>query len=194
MTTKYSHGQGSSGQYNADGIELTDGQQAELQLDSEGRLITNATVTATFVGPQEVIINQADDSIAIGSGTTLFTGTSVGGGHFALDVNSTGTSTVSGTVSTNLNGLTTFQTSQYAVGTSAVQLTPTPLANRKSMSVKAILTGNNVVYVGNSSGVTSSTGYPLFNGDSVQLDITGSATVYAIATAAAQTIAVVESG
>ncbi len=194
MTTKYGYGKGSSGQYNADGIALTDGEQAELQLDAEGRLITNATVTATFVGPQEVIINQADDSISIGDGTTLFTGTAVGGGHFALDVNSTGSSTVTGTVDTNVNGLSAFQTSQYTVGTSAVQLTPTPLTGRSSMSIKVIVTGNNIVYIGDSSGVTTSTGYPLFNGDSLQLDLTGADTVYAIATAVGQTVAVMEIG
>lgn len=194
MTVKYAHGKGSSGQYNQGGIALTDGQNAELQLDASGRLITNATVTATFVGPQEVIINQADDSISIGNGLTLFTGTAGSGGHFGLDVNLLNSPTISGTVNSNLNGLTNFQTSQYTVGTSAVQLTPTPLTGRSSMSIKAITTGNNIVYVGSSSGVTTSTGYPLFNGDSLQLDLTGAHVVYAIASAAGQTVAVMEIG
>ncbi len=112
----------------------------------------------------------------------------------SIDVNTTGSSTVSGTVNTNLNGLTNFQTSQYSVGITAVQLTPTPLSNRSSVSIKAILTGVNVVYIGNSSGVTTSTGYPLFNGDSVQFDLTASQTLYAISTGAAQTVCVAELG
>lgn len=200
MTVKYGHGEGSSGQHNSSDLALTDGERASLQLAADGRLKTDAVVTATFIGPQEVLINNADDSVAIGTSTELFTATDVGP-KVGLDVNviggtitTSGTSTVSGTVNTNQNGLASFQTSQYTIGTSAVQLTVTPLTGRTSMSIKAITTGNNIVYVGNSSGVTTSTGYPLFNGDSLQLDLTGAHVVYAIASAAAQTLAVLEIG
>lgn len=112
----------------------------------------------------------------------------------ALNVNSSGTSTVSGTVSANINGLPTFQTSQYTVGTSAVQLTVTPLTNRSSMSIKVVTTSTNAIYVGNSSGVTTSTGYPLFNGDSLQLDLDPAQGVWVIASAAAQLAYVMEIG
>lgn len=234
MTTKYGYGKGSSGQYNEAGIVLEDGQQAELQLDSNGRLITNATVTATFVGPQEVIISNTDDSIAIGTSSTLFTGTTQGS-KFRLDVDTTsegvtgsmaptsaieigavdsggklqaltvdpagkllvdisGSSTVTGTVNANIEGLNAFQTSQYMIGSSSVQLTPTPLTSRSSMSIKAVLTGSNILYIGNSSAVTASTGYPLFNGDSLQIDLTPSQSIYAISTAAGQIAAVMEIG
>lgn len=113
----------------------------------------------------------------------------------ALNVNSSGTSTVSGTVNTNLNGLTAFQTSQYTVGTAAVQLAPTPLSGRSSLSIKVSTAGSqDVVYVGNSSGVTTATGYALFDGDSLQLDVTSASSVYAIASAAGQQIYVIEVG
>lgn len=112
----------------------------------------------------------------------------------SINANTSGSSTVSGTVNTNLNGLTHFQTSQYTIGVTAIQLTPTPLASRSSVSIKAILTGVNVVYIGNSPSVTTSTGYPLFNGDSVQFDLTAAQTLYAIATGAAQTVCVAELG
>jgi hypothetical protein len=113
-------------------------------------------------------------------------------GKLLVDI--TGTSTVTGTVNANIEGLTSFQTSQYTVGTSAVQLAPTPLTNRSSLSVKAVLTGTNLVYVGNSNAVTSSTGYVLFNGDSLQLDLTPAQQIWAIASAASQTVFLLEIG
>src|ERR1700677_5185447 len=59
-----------------------------------------------------------------------------------LNVNTSGTSTVSGTVTSDQAGLNAFQTSQYSVGTSAVQLAPTPLANRSSLSITISATIN----------------------------------------------------
>lgn len=113
----------------------------------------------------------------------------------ALNVNSTGSSTVSGTVNTNLNGLNAFQTSQYTVGTSAVQLTPSPLTGRSSLSIKVSTAGSqDTVYVGNSSGVTTATGYALFDGDSLQLDITTATSVYVIGSTAGQQVYVIEVG
>lgn len=217
--------------------------------ETDDRLRVDAEITANISAAQEVIINQADDSVAIGDGTTLFTGTTVGPKHGVdaniiggtitvsgtvsnpsvsatgttapasatyvggLDsgsgnlipikvandgtvaVSTTGSATVSGTVNTNLNGLNTFQTSQYTVGTSAVQLTVTPLTGRSSMGIKMkAATFGDGVYIGNSSGVTTSTGYPLFDGDTLQLDLKSTQVIYAIGTAAGQLIYVVELG
>lgn len=109
-----------------------------------------------------------------------------------INVVTSGSSVVSGTVNTNVLGLNVFQTSQYSVGLSAVQLTPAPLTNRSSMSVKATCTSSNAVYLGNSNAVTTSTGYPLFNGDVTNIDLTGSSQLWAIASAASQTVYVLE--
>jgi len=114
-------------------------------------------------------------------------------GKLLVDIS--GTSTVTGTVNANIEGLTTFQTSQYIIGTSAVQITPTPLANRSSMSVKAFNTSSlDIIYIGNSSGVTSSTGYGLYTGDSLQLDLTPAQQMWAIGTSAGQLLYVIEIG
>ena len=78
------------------------------------------------------------------------------------------------------------------MGLSAVQLTATPLTNRSSMSIKATCTASNAVYIGNSSSVTTSTGFPLFNGDVINLDITPTGSIWAIASAANQTAYVLE--
>lgn len=157
--------------------------------DDNDALRVDATVLATL-GTVEVVVDAASgDSIKIGDGLGHFASVNVDG-----SLNVTGTSTVSGTVSTNLNGLATFQTSQYTIGTSAVQLTVTPLTNRSSMSIKVVTTGNNAIYIGNSSGVTTSTGFPLFNGDAIQLDLKSTQVIYAISSAAAQTAFVIELG
>jgi hypothetical protein len=92
----------------------------------------------------------------------------------------------------SLDGLSTFQTSQYTVGVSAVQITTVPLTNRKSISIKAICSSNNVIYIGNSSGVTTSTGYPLYNDDTLNMDLTNSQVIYAIASASNQTLCALE--
>lgn len=140
--------------------------------------------------------------------TRLSTGTEIvigdvsivqGGNTAVVDVTGalkvTGDSVVSGTVDANIKGLNTFQTSQYTVGTSAVQLTPTPLANRSSMIVKVVTTNSSVaVFIGNSSGVTTSTGFPLFNGDAIELDLTGADPIYAISGTAGQSVYVLELG
>lgn len=102
---------------------------------------------------------------------------------------------VSGTVSVDQNGLANIKTTQYTVGTSAVQLTPTPLTGRKSISIKAHTTSaTELVYIGNTSGVTTSTGYPLFDGDSLQIDLTDASNLYVIGTLAGQKVYVLELG
>ena len=112
-----------------------------------------------------------------------------------LLVDTSGTSTVTGTVDANINGLSTFQTSQYVVGSTAVQLTPVPLVNRSSMSIKVKTTTSvDMIYVGNSNSVTTTTGYVLFNGDSLQLDLTAPQVVWAIGTSPGQTVYVMEIG
>lgn len=109
-----------------------------------------------------------------------------------LNVSTSGSAVVSGTVNSNILGLNVFQTSQYSIGTSATQLTPTPLTNRSSMSVKATCSGTNAVYIGNNIAVTSTTGFALFNGDVVNLDLTGASVIYAIASSGIQTLYILE--
>ena len=110
----------------------------------------------------------------------------------AVNVNISGGT---GASDVNLNGLTNFQTSQYIVGTSAVQLTPTPLTNRSSMSIKVTTTSSlDAVYIGNSNAVTTSTGYALFSGDSFQLDLTPAHQVWVIGTSSGQIVYALEIG
>lgn len=146
-------------------------------------------IAANISGAQEVIISAVDDSIKIGDGAGHFLAVNADG-----SINTTSTP-ISGTVNANLNGLASFQTSQYTVGTSATQLTVTPLTGRSSLAVKVVTTASTeAVYIGNSSGVTTANGYPLFNGDSIEIDLTGAHSIYAIGTLAGQKVYVIEVG
>jgi len=94
----------------------------------------------------------------------------------------------------NLNGLNTFQTSQYAVDTTAVQITSSPLSGRSSLGLKALTISGSTVYIGNDSSVTTTTGYPLVNGDSLQMDLIATQEIWAISDNAGQTLCAIEIG
>lgn len=169
----------------------------ELLINADGSINTTVTGTVTASNPSVGLTGATAPTSATEMGAVDTNGKLQPllvdpSGKLLVDI--TGTSTVTGTVNASIEGLNAFQTSQYTIGTSAVQLTVTPLTNRSSMSMKAVCTTNNYIYIGNSSGVTTSTGYILFNGDSLQLDLTPAQAVYAIASAAAQTIYVLEIG
>ena len=111
-------------------------------------------------------------------------------GKLLVDIS--GTSTVTGTVNADIVGLGAFQTSQYTIGATAIQLAPTPLVNRSSISITIEASPNVAVYIGNSSAVTISTGYPLYDGSTIQLDLTPAGNVWAITATAGQTACVLE--
>lgn len=144
--------------------------------------------TANFTGGTlEVSIDAADDSIQVGNGTGNFLAVNSDG---SINVNSE--TTISGPIDTTEQGLNSFQTSQYIIGTSAVQLTPSALSNRSSISLAVIADPNIAIYIGNSNGVTTSNGYPLYDGNTIELDLTPTGTIWAISTNAGQTIAALE--
>lgn len=104
-------------------------------------------------------------------------------------VNVQGVSAVTGSV--QQEGLNSFQTSQYNVGNTPVQLAPTALPNRSSLSISIEAGPNIPVYIGNSSSVSTTNGYPLYDGSSLQLDLTPSGQVWAVAAVASGPIACV---
>lgn len=114
-------------------------------------------------------------------------------GKLLVDI--TGTSVVTGTVNANIEGLNSWQVSGYTVNTTAVQLTPTPLTNRSSVMVKAITNGaNEMVWFNNSNAVAVGNGYPLFNGETIQLDLTPAQSMWVIGSSAGQKAYVIELG
>lgn len=164
-----------------------------LKVDAAGALIVSGSFTATnpSVGLTGAAApTSATEMGAVDSGGVLRALKVDGSGALIVS----GTSVVSGTVDTDLNGLNVFQTSQYTIGATSQKITPTPLPNRSVVSIKVSTTGANVIYIGPTSAVTTADGYPLFNGDTIQMDITGAHDVWLIATAAGQTAYVMEMG
>jgi len=111
----------------------------------------------------------------------------------SINVNTASSSTtIDGPVTTETAGLNAFQTSQYAIGSTATQLAPTPLPNRSSISITVEASPNVAVYIGNSSAVTVATGYPLYDGSTIQLDLTPSGQVWAVCATTGSVIATLE--
>jgi len=113
----------------------------------------------------------------------------------SINATTSGSSTITGNV--NLNGLNAFATTQYQVSTSAVQISIP--SGTSSVSIKAITTSGNLVIIGNSGSVTNAidgtgNGYFLFNGDSIQIDLTNSASLWVIGTASGQVVGVLFAG
>lgn len=120
----------------------------------------------------------------------------VQGGNTAI-VNPDGSLSVntvnSGTQATNLTGLTDYKTSQYTIGLTEVQLAPTPLANRSSISFKIHTSGPaEFVLFSQAPGSVAATGYRLDDGESMQLDLTGAGSIYVVGSSAGQIVYLVE--
>lgn len=158
--------------------QLDPGQIVKRAYDeSTDRWRVDAAITAP--SGTSILIDATTDSIKVGNTST---------GPF-LNVNADGSIN---TTTTSVSALSTFQTTQYSVGTTAVQLAPTALTGRKAISIKAFNTAGNYVYVGNSSAVTTTSGYLLGSLDSISLDLGPAQGIWAIASAAGQTVFVME--
>lgn len=81
---------------------------------------------------------------------------------------------------------TSFAQAQTSVGTSAVQLASNTAT--KGVLVKAKNANTGIVYVGNSSDVTTSTGFELGAGEKVFVQVDDSNKIYCIASAASQSV------
>lgn len=156
----------------ANPMSLQDSQQVLRYVYNEAE---NALQVDVVSGSFAIDISAATDSIAIETAA---------GQPLAINAD--------GSLNVIQEGLPSFQTSQQTVGTSAVQLTVSPLTNRKSVSIKAM--PGSSVYVGNSSAVTASTGYYLAAGDALNMDLTTAHQIWAIASSASQTVSILEIG
>jgi hypothetical protein len=76
---------------------------------------------------------------------------------------------------------------RVTIGAAAVQLTAS--GNVHGIVIKAICPGQ-TIYIGASSAVTTSTGYPMVDGETLTLEAANANQIYAIASAAAQSVAV----
>lgn len=147
--------------------------QSVLDEAASALRITGTIVSAPGSGIVDVAIDNTSDSIAIGTSSSLFTG-SVSGSKFGLDVNvlnpTTGlslTGSISGTFQpTGLqNGLST--TALFA--SSTIQVLPT-IPNQNGISVRVWLPTSAIVYFGPSS-MSPSNGYGKFYKEEITMDI-----------------------
>jgi hypothetical protein len=76
---------------------------------------------------------------------------------------------------------------RVTVGGTAVQLTAS--GNVHGIVLKALCPGQ-TMYIGASSAVTTATGYPMSDGETLTLEVANANQIYAIASAAAQSVAV----
>lgn len=140
------------------------------------KLKVEADIVATIPAAQQVEISQLDDSIRIGDGTTLFTGTTIGP-DTGLDVN------VLNSITTTPVGLSTdIRQQRVTVGDVATKVPASPLSGRNTITIRIL--GTSVVYIGDSSVTTTGAtgGYPKFQYEEVIVDVRDNASVeiYAI--------------
>lgn len=83
-----------------------------------------------------------------------------------------------------------IQASSETVGTSAVQLASTALANRKMITV--VNESNQAIYLGGSNAVLTSDGYPVYPGEERTLKASATVAIWAIGEKAGQNVRVLE--
>lgn len=129
-------------------------------------LRTKATID-TSGGDVEVAISHLEDSIRLGDGTDFFTST-VDSGKRALDV-----FLIGGEI--ELSGLSGgITTAAITITDVATKIPASAFAGRDTMAVRII--GAETVYIGGST-VTVANGFPKFQNETIELDITDSVSV-----------------
>jgi len=164
-----------------------------------------ATQSGTWTTGRTWDLSSTTDSIAaVQSGSWTVTA-NAGSGNFTV-VQPTGSNLhvdvdnfpsiqpVSGTVNTNLNGLSSWSTQQVTVGTSATQIDATQLTGRSNIQVKGLSTNTVAIFIGPTNAVTTSTGFPIFAGDTVTLDMQTTDQIWGISASAGQVIAIMQAG
>ena len=133
-------------------------------------------------------LSSATDSIsAVQSGTwDIGTITNV----VSIDDNG-GSITVDGAVSTTPDAYDLWDVQvNAAVGSTAVQLAATPLANRLNTIIENL--GSQDMYIGNSNAVTTSTGFKIPKGTALEVNFGASATIWAITASGTTDVRVAE--
>lgn len=153
----------------------TDSVTSRLQ-DGSGNALTS---TAGALDVQiaggvslEVDLDHAEDSVRLGDGTTLSNVTADGYLYAYTAPNSAA------------------QSSTATVGTSAVELASTPLANRKRIIVQNL--GTKSIFLGHSSAVTTASGIEIARGASFELEWGANVDLFAISANAGQDVRVME--
>jgi hypothetical protein len=140
-------------------IAVVQGSDSPWSIDDGGGSITvdgSVTVSATDLDIRD--LTHVTDSVSLGDGTTLYTGTTVGSDH-GLDVyNLNDPSTANTAIATNANALGAANVAEDVVAS--------PLANRKTLYIYN--NSNKKVFIGE-TGVADTDGFPLSPGSYIEL-------------------------
>lgn len=158
----------------------------QVQPDSTGKKIDNSelVVGANTVERQRVSSADPSDPLGLAAVKNAAPG--------STDYGVVTRNVPSGTQTIDLPALSSLQAMQVTVGTTAVRLDPTPLTNRRTISIKALKANSGQVYVGASNAVTTPSGYELAPQESVDLELSATQAVWGIGSAAGQGVAVLE--
>lgn len=109
-----------------------------------------------------------------------------------LSVSDTGYLRVSVPGDVPIEALSSIKATQATIATTATQITTSPLAGRKSVTIKLKTSATQKVYIGHDNTVTTSTGYELAAGEAIDMEIDASSTIYGIADTSSQTVCILE--
>lgn len=167
------------------------GTDDQLKVNPDGSInVTGSSAGNPSVGPVGTPAPTSGTAIAGINPEGNLTPVSVDDNGF---VNVNGISTISGPVTTEQAGLNSYKTTQYTVGTTEVQLAPTPLSGRSSVSFKIhTSTANDFILFAQQAGQAALNGYRLDDGESIQLDITATSTIFVIGSSAGQLVYLLE--
>lgn len=171
------------------------GSDDQLLVNPDGSINVNGGGSGggnASVGPVNVTSPTSATEIAGVNPEGNLTPVSVSDNGF-VNVNTTGSSVVTGTVTTEQAGLDSYKTTQYTIGVTEIQLAPTPLTNRSSVSFKVhTSSGTDFILFAQAPGQAATNGYRLDDGESMQMDLTDSGSIYVVGTAPGQTIYLLE--
>lgn len=96
-------------------------------------------------------------------------------------------------VETPIESLSTIKVTRTSMTTTAARVVSTPQAGRRSISIKCVASGSALVYIGHNSSVNSGNGYPLSDGQSIDIELDDTfQDIYGIASTGTQAVAVME--
>jgi polyisoprenoid-binding protein YceI len=162
-------------------VSYTNGGVAQTVMRLQARLLEEDLAGATLP-----IIEGISDQTMAQLGRAIVAGKGSDG------VYRNATVTPKGSLATDPEALSTLVIGRYTIGVASSQIAVAGTVGRKTVSIKCLATNSGIIYIGTSAGVTVNNGYPLSAGESVEIDVATGVNIYAIASAANQSLATLE--
>jgi len=160
--------------------------------------IIGATITATIAATIGVTNDSAGNGLRIqgmsgGTSVSVSVGNTVGINDTAILSGITQCYAQLVTLNTNLGTIgisvpSSFKTNRVSVTTSAAQMDSSGFTCQYGVNIKALATNTQLIYFGNTSGVSSTSGYGLDPGEEVFLKVNNTNTIYSISGSGTQAL------